>query len=195
MRSKQFAVCAIAGLLLGAMAHQARAAFTINIFQNGSDVDAVGNGSFNLSALTLNQADVPSQPADSVFGAHGFADLGTGPLDEYIGITGPSSFGTGGSEDASAVAGPFTGIFGEIGEVDVPNGYTSGTFVSDSATYSNQTLATLSLTPGLYTYTWGSGPTADTLVVDIGTAVPEPASASLVAAGGLLILRRRRVSR
>jgi hypothetical protein len=195
MRSKQFAVCAIAGLLLGAMAHQARATFTINIFQNGSDVDAVGSGSFNLSALTLGGTDEFSQAA--IDGASGVAELGTGGFDQYSGFTGPSSFG---SPDiiglSSAAAGPYAGVNDHPRELELPTGYTSGTFFSDSATYSNQTLATLDLTPGVYDYTWGSGPTADSLVVDIGAApVPEPVSASLVAVGGLLMLRRRRVSR
>ena len=39
----------------------------------------------------------------------------------------------------------------------VPRGYVSGTFLSDSATYSDATFATLGVTPGTYVWTWGSG--------------------------------------
>jgi hypothetical protein len=48
------------------------------------------------------------------------------------------------------------------------------------------------LTPGIYVYTWGSGPTADSLTINIGV-VPEPASAALIAAPvAIAALRRRR---
>ena len=39
----------------------------------------------------------------------------------------------------------------------VPRGYVSGTFLSNSATYSGKTLATLGVTPGTYVWTWGTG--------------------------------------
>ena len=39
----------------------------------------------------------------------------------------------------------------------VPRGYVSGTFLSDSATYSGKTFATLGVTPGTYVWTWGTG--------------------------------------
>jgi hypothetical protein len=56
----------------------------------------------------------------------------------------------------------------------VPAGYASGTALSGSVTYVGQTFASLGLTPGTYTYTWGSDPTADSLAVKIGAAaVPE----------------------
>jgi hypothetical protein len=39
----------------------------------------------------------------------------------------------------------------------VPAGYVSGTALSDSATYSGATFATLGVTPGTYVWTWGTG--------------------------------------
>src|SRR5207248_2671894 len=41
--------------------------------------------------------------------------------------------------------------------LSVPRGYVSGTFLSDRATYSGATLATLGVTPGTYKWTWGTG--------------------------------------
>jgi hypothetical protein len=66
----------------------------------------------------------------------------------------------------------------------VPAGYASGTALSGSVTYVCQTFASLGLTPGTYTYTWGSGPTADSLAVKIGAAaVPEPGTWAMMILG------------
>ena len=44
-----------------------------------------------------------------------------------------------------------------LGLLSVPTGYASGTALSDMATYSGKTLATLGVTPGTYVWTWGNG--------------------------------------
>ncbi len=62
----------------------------------------------------------------------------------------------------------------------VPPGYTSGDPLSGTATWPGTTFAGLGLTPGIYTWTWGSGADADSFVVDIGvplvTPIPEPST-------------------
>jgi hypothetical protein len=75
-----------------------------------------------------------------------------------------------------AVAGGSTGV------VVVPVGYVSGTVLSDSATWTGQSLASLGLTPGTYTYTWGSGIHADSATVQIGNTTPEPGTVPLLGA-------------
>jgi hypothetical protein len=60
--------------------------------------------------------------------------------------------------------------------------------------FANQTFASIGLTPGTYTWTWGSGSNADSLTVQIGpAAVPEPASVLVVEVGflGLAAVRHR----
>jgi hypothetical protein len=51
--------------------------------------------------------------------------------------------------------------------VAVPQGYVSGTVISGSMTYNSQTIAGMGLTPGTYTWAWGSGGTASSLVMTI----------------------------
>ncbi len=125
----------------------------------------------------------------------------TGPVtptgtstDGYHGITGPAAFGSGGITYADSGSGDFAGVlFGPT--LDVPAGYRSG-LLSDTATYDNQTFASLGVTPGTYVWTWGSGVHADSFTLRVGAAaVPEPASLALFAMGlaGLgMVLRSRR---
>jgi hypothetical protein len=80
----------------------------------------------------------------------------------------------------------------------LPSGYVSGTELSDQTTFSNQTFATLDVTPGTYTYTWGSGATADSLTLVAGSPVPEPSTwAALLCSLGILgvVQRFRRACR
>jgi hypothetical protein len=82
-----------------------------------------------------------------------------------------------------------------LGDILVPAGYVSGHPLSDTATYDNQTLSSLGVTPGTYTWTWGD---PDSFTADIGTVspVPEPTTLWLMASGmlglaGLISVQRR----
>ena len=62
----------------------------------------------------------------------------------------------------------------------VPTGYTSGSALSGSATFDSTTLSAMGLTSGTYTASWGSGATADSVTLEVGSAVPEPATFALL---------------
>ena len=179
----------------GPSAPSARAGYIVTMLQDGLNVVAQGSGKIDLSGLTLprrfsNVATI--SPHDAV--------IFTGPTvltpaDVYHGSTGPMSFGSRGSILADSGSGDFVGLNGPS-NFYVPAGYASGHFLSDSATYDNQTFASLGVTPGTYKWTWGTGPNQN-FTLDIVTAVvPEPSSlALLVLPLGLVALAAARPRR
>jgi hypothetical protein len=164
-----------------------RAEFIVNFEQSGGNVVAAGRGTINLRALSLYGV-INEEPG--VHGEFGYAWLGVWPSGGYsiepfyLGPTGPHSFGPSGDVEvnASSAIGDLIGIYGDVpiygrgvfSAVVVPNGYVSGTLLSNTTTWDNTTISGLGLTPGTYTWTWGSGPTADSFVVQIGS--PEPST-------------------
>jgi hypothetical protein len=141
--------------------------FNVTISQVGSDVVWSGSGSFNLTALT---SDGPG----SMGGGYnsGQAVWAIGPdtsVDTYSGtITYPASFGTSNVAVTSNTGSTFGILPGGSGRLlYVPSGYVSNTNISGSSTYANKTIASAGLTPGTYTWSWGSGGNASTLVMTI----------------------------
>ena len=104
----------------------------------------------------------------------------------YVGIVGPSSFGSGGGANASSGSGDQIAIQGGgngAGDLVVPAGHTSGTSVSASDTYTNQTFASLKPNPKhLYLYVRERMARLIQLAVIIG-AVPEPSTLILLSLG------------
>jgi hypothetical protein len=92
-------------------------------------------------------------------------------------------------------ASDFVGIFGLGGQIFLPQGYVSGTALSDTSTYDKETFASLGLTPGTYEWTWGTGLPNQNFILIIGRAgVPDGGSTvSLLgfALLGLAALRRK----
>ena len=75
------------------------------------------------------------------------------------------------------------GILGQFGTaiLIVPGGYVSGTFLSDSATYSGTTLVSLGVTPGTYVWTWGTGANQNfTLQIPVPPPPPVTGPAALL---------------
>ncbi len=186
-RSLLLALVTCAVLILPA---SARAAFILTITESGNDVLVTGSGTIDLTELTyLGNGDQVSIMTPS----EGVVYNGSGGFEVYGWISSdPFSFGPGSLSFASISSGSSAGISRASAWILVPEEYVSGDFISNSATYSNQTLASLGLTAGSYTSTWGSDETADSMTVNI-VAVPEPATAGMMAAGvGLLLLRMRK---
>ena len=166
-----FSKSAVAGALgLTLLAGGAEASFTIDISQTGGNVVATGNGSVDLTDLSPSFGGNDNA---QVIPDEGVAAVGGGDFTEYGLVNGPASFGPGGLSRASSNSGDLVGVAAD--HVVVPEGYVSGTALSSSATWVGATLDSLGLTAGTYTYTWGSGPDADSLTLHI-IAVPEPAT-------------------
>ena len=158
----------------------------LTISEVGSDVVMSVSGTIDLTGLTLVASNV---------GPSGGGGLGTnnasflsGPTglfyDQYSGFTiTPSNFGTGGGLSRDLSSGDMFGVIGDNSTpppyfLVVPTGYTSGTQITSTQTFTGQTFTTLGLTVGTYTYTW-SGGSFDVVIGNGGggtTATPTPTS-------------------
>lgn len=184
---------------VGFCAPPADAGYIVTLTQQGSNVVASGSGSLDLTDLTIlgdGASTTQIQPRD------GTIVTGTasgGPVVFYIGYTGPGSFGSG-----PFYLPPSSGGGGVVGidvhdELAIPNNYISGNPLSSTATWNDQSIASLGATPGTYKWTWGSGADADSFVLDVeAAAVPEPGSLLLLALPFsvvlLLVIRRKSAS-
>ena len=183
-------------LLAGAvLSRSAEATFIVDVNQVGPNVVATGSGTIDLTGLTFVNTlsgRVPGMnPSTGV--------IATGPLgglteDFYSGVTGPTSFGSGTGASPSSGSGNLVGMHGGgtlAGELALPTGYVSDSFLSDTSTYNGATFTSLGLTPGVYTWSWGPAAADDTFVLAIGA--PEPSTLAVLAVGllGFGLLRRR----
>jgi hypothetical protein len=161
-----------------------QAGYIVTLQEVGPNVVASGSGAIDLTGLAF------------------FDQLPNIPTFRYSGATGPTSFGSGNVFLANTSSGDLVGIAGNVGPppggigvVTVPEGYVSGTALSDSATYSNASFAILGLTPGTYVWTWGTGLPNQNFTLQIGGAgVPDSGSTvSLLGCAllGLAALRRK----
>jgi hypothetical protein len=152
----------------GLSAPAARANYIVTLTQRGSDVVKTGNGSLDLTAL---HSFIIGGEEGRINALVGLVVLGpTSPLNQpiavYRGLTGPSSFGSGGFEYANSGSGSLVGVAGSAVKINgvpvpilgVPIGYVSGSSLRTSTdTWDDATFASLGVTPGVYTWTWGSG--------------------------------------
>ncbi|HET7611413.1 MAG TPA: PEP-CTERM sorting domain-containing protein [Rhodanobacteraceae bacterium] len=201
-------VCASTFLALGAAlalsvpGAASASPYVVKLVQQGADVVATGSGEFNLAGLAVNA--LYQDNGSGLYAADGYVMTGTGVgrLDGYTGFAGPANFGAGGFVGANGGAGDNVGIYGGTSSYGyavfwVPQGYVSGTGLSGSAIWNNASFASLGMTPGTYTWTWGtSADQSFTLMIGGATAVPEPTALGMLGLGvllmgGLLIYRRR----
>jgi protein with PEP-CTERM/exosortase system signal len=169
--------------------------FTMTLQQVGSNVVANGSGAINLTGLTLDDL---FSPVAGVVGSSGIINMGQSAVNVpgYFGFTGPSNFGGGGLFSPNTSSGDFVGINNSpLGDIFVPQGYVSDTALSDSMTFNSATFASLGLTPGTYTWSWGTGLRNQNFTLIIGGAgVPDGGSTVFLLGFGLLglaALRRK----
>jgi hypothetical protein len=198
---------AISAMLIGAdlSAPSAQAAYIVTLGEQGTSVVATGSGPIDLTGLSFS-TPVGGNPFINPLVA-GIATGMSAPADLYVGFsfTGPASFGPGfpdgsgppGLTAANSGSGDIVGNSVGITTGDrpveflvVPSGYVSNNPLSDTATYLNQSFASLGVTPGTYEWTWGTGANQNfTLQIGPATAVPEPPSLLLgIALVALLIV-------
>src|SRR5689334_16209650 len=109
-------------------------AYKVTLREVGSDVVATGSGPINLTGLT------PSTPSRAGAAAQinagvGVILTGSGSIVFYNGVTGPTSFGSGNVFFASTSSENPVGMSAAFfNDVIVPEGYVSGTSLSDSMT-------------------------------------------------------------
>lgn len=179
--------------------------YVVTLTEQGGNVVANGSGAIDLTGLTSLSS--PVEVANSINADIAQISNGAGvffaAIQAYTGFTGPTSFGSGvNTFSASSGSGDEVGIAGAGDSAAflpsflvVPSGYASDTALSDTATYTGQTLASLGVTPGTYTWTWGTGADQNfTLIIGTPTSVPEPSALTLFGtalAGFFLITRRR----
>lgn len=173
-------------LIAIAMPGLAHAAAIITVRQVGPDVVLTGSGTMDITGVSqLLQSNWVLPGNGNTSARVG----GGGNAWAFSYATGPSSFGPPGGTSANSVSGDMFGVTPFNGRFFVPADYVSGTPLFGTAIHQNRTLAGMGMDEGIYTFSWGSGANTDTLTVDI--AIPEPASMSLLALGGLLLARRR----
>jgi PEP-CTERM motif len=191
-RIQAAALAAVAGLGLLAASPAEASLFTFTVTEQGGTVYVAGFGSINLTGLSFIQT-IPT--VSGMLPSVGSLTIG-GRSDVYGGLSGPEGFGSGGYNGTGASTGDPVYLYGFFGDLAVPQGYVSGHTLSDSLTFDNKTFATLGLTPGIYTYTWGNVDIHNKLIVEIATpnGVPEPSTWAMLALGfiGLAALGARR---
>jgi len=188
---------ALAGAIAMA-AVPAQAAVTFTFSQVGNDVVLTGSGSYNLANATLINVANLSGFVNSSSGALAVGPFG--PVQLYGLSTNAGSFGTGGFVEGTPDTGQRFGLnaFAQGGYVSVFDGYVSGTALSGTTTFANQTFASLGLTPGSYTYRIPNDSVTVVIPGAVPGAVPEPATWAMMLLGfgaiGFSVRRRRGAS-
>lgn len=172
----------------------------------GVSLSLDANSTLNLAGLSGPSTRYPSariRPANAYF------TLGTGVTTVYqytaSAVTrnftglGLGGYGYGTSDDTVFATATSGGAFGvnagpNVASIFLPVGYVSGAVLpSAGAVFSGATFQTLGVTPGDYTWSWGSGGTADSITLRF-VDVPTPATLALFGLGlaGLGWRRRKK---
>jgi uncharacterized repeat protein (TIGR01451 family) len=157
-----------ASLLMASLS--SNAAVTISIQQSGSDVVATASGSLTMPSCLATSSgtslgivywaasDDYSYIAGQGIGTQCTTSFATAQPLNAVAADHLASANTGGPIGVNRL--PSGGNI-----LTVPNGYTSGTSVSSTSTWTGRTLASLNLVPGTYTFDFGT----DTITYVVGT--------------------------
>jgi len=170
----------------------AQANYIVNLTEQGGNVVANGSGTLDLTDLSILNAI--SSSGAFIDGGAGIIVTGQAPgglnYDRYLGtFTSSPTFGTSSSFfDAQSGIGGLVGVDNQLGPaLVVPSGYHSGDFVTSSDTWNGATFASLFVTPGTYTWSWGSGADADSFILQIGPTSPVPGPVVAAGLAGLIL--------
>ncbi len=155
------------------------AAVTVSIQQSGSNVVVTTSGSLNTAALGPPML-VPGFTVGGTWPDIGYVLTGDNVAGDFF-VSLPNSavspsygsnyWGSGGNTAPSLSAGSLFSIEFDTPAVQLPVGYTTGTSLAGTATFSGQTLAGLGITNlGTYTLTFGVTPNTDSVTVVISIA-------------------------
>ena len=166
----------------------------LNATQVGSDVVLSGGGTANVDGLTFINHNTN---AAFLWPEMGVFLTNSDDNDMYYGgISGPTSLGPGGFTAATSGTGDLFGITfhtGFPGEIVMmlPENYVSNSSLSATTTFAGESINSLGMNPGSYTWTWGTGGNSDSFTLNV--SVPEPISLPAIAliSIGMLIRRRR----
>ena len=169
MKSKAVWIsCILAALFCGCAAN---ARVIMMLEQVGPNVVGTGSGTIDPAGLSFlhNGGSAPGiGPGDGELVVGQFMAIAF-----YTGFSGPASFGSiVGSTHVSTSSGDQLGINASGSAVPlifVPEDYVSGSELSGTATWDNTTLVGLHVTPGIYTWRWGSGEHTDSLRLLLGS--------------------------
>jgi len=151
------------------------------MYQNGPNVEVTGRGPLNIDALAFIGSGGMLIPQTSPYAS--VLVYGATNHSAYSGIVGPASFGGFVMTLGSSASGQQVGTAGLGTVLYVPQGYVSGTPLSGGAVWNGKTLAALGVIPGTYVWTWGTGPTADSLTLHISAALPANVTATNTVGG------------
>lgn len=194
----------LVGGALALLSVPSQAVYTIQLVEVGGDVVATGSGSLNMTAV-----DIKTQALHSAFIIPSASWLIVGQtvgtqVDYYLmqNFVAPLSIGTN-SNLLYATGGSGGNVGVSLSGVTVPKDYVSGTpLPATTSTWAGASLASLGITPGTYTWSWGSGADADSVVLYAGAPEPPQAVptlgeyavlglASLLAMSGVACARKR----
>ncbi len=179
-------LCKIAVLAAGylMMAAQSQASVLITALETGPNVDISGSGTLNTNDMTFLGG--PIATSSFVNPVTGNIIVGIpGQIEVYSTITGPATFGTLPVTTSDAEGGDLFGVLPDSSALVVPAGYTSNDPLNGVMSFFGATFASLGMTPGTYTWTWGSGANEDSLTLQIGpeAVVPTPFTLGLMMTG------------